>query len=320
MVEIVILTPLATGILAFFLPRTRGRALLPLTGAVHLVLSVLLWVRHPEALFAEYFAVTPEGLLSLLVISLLFFLISIYTTGYLKAANLRSERVFTGSMLVFLSTMTMVTLSDHIMVMWIAIEATTLASAPLIYTHRSAATLEATWKYVLICSVGIALALLGSVLITLSMDVGGVDVPVAFSALAEVAKRPGSAVAQSRVCLHPGGLWNQDGARADAHLAAGCPQRSPEPGLGAPVRCAAQLRLPGDLQNQQDHARRRVGRFFRHDSDRLRAGVHPGGGNLHSQTDRIQAPAGLFEHREHGDHRLRHRRRRTGRLRRRCCA
>ena len=73
------------------------------------------------------------------------------------------------------------------MVMWIAIEATTLASAPLIYTHRSAATLEATWKYVLICSVGIALALLGSVLITLSMDIGGVDVPVAFSALTDEA-------------------------------------------------------------------------------------------------------------------------------------
>ncbi|HEX5681234.1 MAG TPA: proton-conducting transporter membrane subunit [Desulfobacterales bacterium] len=189
MVEIVFLIPLVTGALAFFLPRPAARHLLMLTGAVHLPLSISLWVRQPQALFEEYFAVTPEGLLSLLVISLLFFLISIYTTGYLKAANIRSERVFAGSMLLFLSTMTMVTLSDHIMVMWIAIEATTLASAPLIYTHRSAATLEATLKYVLICSVGIALALLGSVLITLSMDVGGVDVPVAFSTLAVVAKR-----------------------------------------------------------------------------------------------------------------------------------
>jgi hydrogenase-4 component F len=59
----------------------------------------------------------------------------------------------------------------------------------LIYTHRSAASLEATWKYVLICSVGIALALLGSVFITLSMDVGGVDVPVAFSSLTDVARQ-----------------------------------------------------------------------------------------------------------------------------------
>jgi hydrogenase-4 component F len=189
MVEIVFLIPLLTGVLAFFLPRTTGRSLLIISGGIHLVVSLYLWIGRPVALFENYFAITPEGLLSLLVISLLFFLIAIYTSEWLKNAKIRSERVFTGSMLLFLSTMTMVTISDHIMVMWIAIEATTLASAPLIYTHRSEATLEATWKYVLICSVGIALALLGSVLITLSMDIGGVDVPVAFSALTGEAER-----------------------------------------------------------------------------------------------------------------------------------
>ena len=78
MVEIVFLIPLVTGALAFFLPRPAARHLLMLTGAVHLPLSISLWVRQPQALFEEYFAVTPEGLLSLLVISLLFFLISIY--------------------------------------------------------------------------------------------------------------------------------------------------------------------------------------------------------------------------------------------------
>jgi formate hydrogenlyase subunit 3/multisubunit Na+/H+ antiporter MnhD subunit len=46
--------------------------------------------------------------------------------------------------------------------MWAAIEATTLASAPLIYFYRKKSALEATWKYLLICSVGIALALLGT--------------------------------------------------------------------------------------------------------------------------------------------------------------
>jgi len=189
MVEFIFLAPLVTGIIAFFLPRPSGRPLLVLTGAVHLLASVLLWIYRPEAILPDYFAVTPEGLLSLMVISLLFFLISIYSTAYLKQAGIRGEHVFIGSMLLFLSTMTMVTLSDHIMVMWIAIEATTLASAPLIYTHRSAASIEATWKYVLICSVGIALALLGSVLIALSMDIGGVDVPMSFSALADSARR-----------------------------------------------------------------------------------------------------------------------------------
>jgi hydrogenase-4 component F len=188
MVEFVFLVPFLIGIVSFFLPKKTGRALLVTTGGFHLVLSVLLWTNRPAAIFPEYFSVTPEGLLSLLVISLLFFLISIYTTAYLKETAIQSEKLFIGSMLLFLATMTMVTISDHIMVMWIAIEATTLASAPLIYTHRSKAALEATWKYVLICSVGIAMALLGTVLITLAMDVGAVDVPLSFSALSASAK------------------------------------------------------------------------------------------------------------------------------------
>jgi len=189
MLEIVFLAPFVTGLLAFFAPGKSGRALLVATGAIHLLLSLILWLQRPQALFPSYFAVTPEGILSLLVISLLFFLISIYSTGYLDSADIKSENVFIGSMLLFLSTMTMVTLSDHIMVMWIAIEATTIASAPLIFIHRSAKSVEATWKYVLICSVGIALALLGSVLISLSMEIGNVDAPISFSALSSEAKR-----------------------------------------------------------------------------------------------------------------------------------
>jgi len=189
MVELIILLPFIMGVVAFFIPQPIGRTLLILSGAAHLLLSVLLWIHRPTAFLSDFFAVTPEGLLSLLVISLLFFLIAVYTRSYLKSEHLPSEPVFIGAMLLFLGTMTMVTLADHIMVMWIAIEATTLASAPLIYTHRTAAAIEATWKYVLICSVGIAMALLGSVLIAHSMDISHVNVPTSFSALTDAAKQ-----------------------------------------------------------------------------------------------------------------------------------
>lgn len=187
MVELIFLIPFITGILAFFVSKKNGRFLLVATACIHLVMALMLWAKRPVAQFPDYFAISPEGLLSLIVISLLFFLISIYGTAYLKEAEIQSEKMFTGCMLMFLSTMTMVTVSDHIMVMWIAIEATTLASAPLIYTHKTAASLEATWKYVLICSVGIAMALLGSVLITVAMDTGKVDAIVSFTALTGVA-------------------------------------------------------------------------------------------------------------------------------------
>lgn len=201
MVKILILLPFIAGSIAFFLPKKAGRLILVLTASIHIVTSILLWIERPPPPFPDYFAITPEGLLSLLVISLLFFLISIYSAGYLKVESehfeagtldteaIQSEPIFIGSMLIFLSTMTMVTLSDHIMVMWIAIEATTLASAPLIYSHRTAAALEATWKYVIVCSVGIAMALLGSMFIAIAMDVGKVNVPVSFSAITSVAKQ-----------------------------------------------------------------------------------------------------------------------------------
>jgi hydrogenase-4 component F len=53
------------------------------------------------------------------------------------------------------------------------VEATTLASAPLIYFHRHHRSLEATWKYIMICSVGIALALLGNFLLAVAAGGAG---------------------------------------------------------------------------------------------------------------------------------------------------
>jgi len=78
------------------------------------------------------------------------------------------EAVFIACLLVFLSTMTLVTVSRHLGVLWVAVEATTLATAPLIYFHRQPSSLEATWKYLLVCSVGIALALLGNFLVVIA--------------------------------------------------------------------------------------------------------------------------------------------------------
>ena len=64
--------------------------------------------------------------------------------------------------------MTLVTITPHMGAQWVGIEATTLSSAQLIYFHRHKRSLEATWKYLIICSVGIALALLGNILLSVA--------------------------------------------------------------------------------------------------------------------------------------------------------
>jgi hydrogenase-4 component F len=65
----------------------------------------------------------------------------------------------------FLISMYGVLLSQNLGILWIAMETTTLISAPLVFYHRSRHALEASWKYLLLCSVGIAFALFGTVLL-----------------------------------------------------------------------------------------------------------------------------------------------------------
>ena len=175
------------GLMALFLPANMGRGVLIIASFLHLQLTVLGWIGKLTPVFVNFFRVTPEGMLVLLVTSFIFIPISIYAVSYISETGLKNERIFLCCMLLFLGTMSMVALSDHPIVLWIAIEATTLVSAPLIFLKRSKEALEATWKYVMICSVGIALALLGCFFITLSMDIGNIDAPFSFSSLNQVA-------------------------------------------------------------------------------------------------------------------------------------
>ncbi|MBS1955438.1 MAG: hypothetical protein JST89_14740 [Cyanobacteria bacterium SZAS-4] len=76
----------------------------------------------------------------------------------------RNESWFYFYAALFLCAMDFVFISENLGFMWIAIEATTLFSAALVYYGRDKHALEATWKYLIVCSVGIAFALLGTIL------------------------------------------------------------------------------------------------------------------------------------------------------------
>ena len=66
---------------------------------------------------------------------------------------------------VFTATMLAVVSTDNLGLMWAAIEATTLASAMLVALYRTREAIEAAWKYLIICTVGISLALFGVLLL-----------------------------------------------------------------------------------------------------------------------------------------------------------
>jgi len=74
----------------------------------------------------------------------------------------------------FIGNMLLAVLAANVGVLWVAIEATTIATTFLVGHRRTKGSLEAAWKYVVICSVGIALAFLGTVLVYLAaLHAGG---------------------------------------------------------------------------------------------------------------------------------------------------
>ncbi|HTE13608.1 MAG TPA: hydrogenase 4 subunit F [Burkholderiales bacterium] len=71
---------------------------------------------------------------------------------------------------VFVLTMLLVLLTNNIGIMWVALEAATLATVLLVSLYRTPASIEAAWKYFILCSVGIAQALFGTILIYLAAE------------------------------------------------------------------------------------------------------------------------------------------------------
>jgi hydrogenase-4 component F len=197
--------PALSGIGAFFIRRDAiRRALLVTAAIVHMLLVVVTWGSRPDAMLGGWLYLDQLGQLVLSVTSLLFLAAAVYAVGYLRRERPGShedfeegllftnapEATFTGCLLLFLGAMTLVAVSQRFGLLWVAIEATTLASAPLIFFHRHHRSLEATWKYLLICSVGIALALLGNFFLAVAAsDPGGAPIPLVLEDLLRAAGR-----------------------------------------------------------------------------------------------------------------------------------
>jgi hydrogenase-4 component F len=75
---------------------------------------------------------------------------------------------------LFIAAMVLAVLANNLGLLWAAVEATTIVTAFLVGHRRTRQSLEATWKYVVICSVGIALAYLGTVLVNYAAKNAGI--------------------------------------------------------------------------------------------------------------------------------------------------
>lgn len=124
--------------------------------------------------FSGSFYVDALSIIIIDIVVIIGFLAAVFSTGYLEE-ELRHSKIEEGKvrtyyilMHAFMLTMIFVLSVRNMGIMWIAIEATTLASAFLVGFYNDKRAIEATWKYVIICSVGIAVAMLGIIFLYLS--------------------------------------------------------------------------------------------------------------------------------------------------------
>jgi hydrogenase-4 component F len=156
-----ILVPAIAAALAYGFSRGARSALLLGTAVLHLVLVARLWASPGQHALSGWLADDALGRIILTLVSILFLGVSHYAIGYLREAPPRGGRAFASCMLSFVAAASLVCLSQHFALIWIGLETTTLAVAPLIYDRSDRRSLEAVWKYLMLSSVGIAFALLG---------------------------------------------------------------------------------------------------------------------------------------------------------------
>ena len=151
-----------------------------------------------------------------------------------RARGGAAERWFFPLFHLFVFTMLAAVTTDDVGIMWVAIEGTTLASVFLVNAERSRESLEAAYKYLLICSVGIALAFVGTVLLYFGdiRALGHAEHALRWTALRELAPSLPAPLVHVAFVFLARGLRHQGRPGPDAHLAARRPQR----GAGAGER------------------------------------------------------------------------------------
>lgn len=178
------IVPLAGAVLAAAWPGNRSRPwLLPIFGAIHLLLALALFLKPPAVAPGDWLAFDPLARALLPAVSLLFLVCACYGVPYLHLRSERPNRVFVALLLTVLGLLSAGHQARHLGLLWIATEAVTLAAVPLLHFNGTPRAFEATWKYLLVGGTGIALSLLGSFCLGYASLHGGGVGDLTFTAL-----------------------------------------------------------------------------------------------------------------------------------------
>lgn len=174
---LILTVPFVFGVLMFFMP-LHFKLLQNLHIAFSMVMSAILLsavgkVVNAETLstFHNYIFLDSLGAIFLSLIAITGLLVNVYATTYMKweledgHINLKEVKNYFALSFIFIWTMSLSVLCNNIAFMWAAIEATTLASVFLVAVKKDKKSTESGYKYIVLCSIGLAFALYATILL-----------------------------------------------------------------------------------------------------------------------------------------------------------
>ena len=142
-----------------------------LTLAAAIRLAVLVVDRGSFVAVDELFFVDPFNVFLVALTAFVSFTTTLFSRPYMRNEAAKGKlspnmmRLYHSMFQVFGFTMLLALLTNNIGILWVAMEAATLATVLLVSLYRTPASLEAAWKYFILCGVGIAQALFGTILV-----------------------------------------------------------------------------------------------------------------------------------------------------------
>jgi len=137
-----------------------------LTFLASILLAFRVVAEGPTRAFDQQFFVDPLNVFLIALTALVGFTTSLFSAPYMRIEHDHGKlssgrlRLYHSMFQMFMCTMLIALSTNNLGILWVAMEAATLTTVLLVSVYRTAASLEAAWKYFILCGVGIALDVL----------------------------------------------------------------------------------------------------------------------------------------------------------------
>jgi hydrogenase-4 component F len=167
---LLLIIPFAAGLASLAAPPRAAQALTAGTGVASfaLVLALIPDASRRTSSYFGFIRVDALSVVFLLATSFLYAAVAIYSVGYLRSGHgqetsARYTRRFCLGLNLFAWSMLAAPLMSNLALLWVAVEVTTVISALLVAIESTDGAAEAAWKYILLASAGLGIALLGTI-------------------------------------------------------------------------------------------------------------------------------------------------------------